>query len=108
LYKGDYSELTRTQRPPFERWWSKAISLASWLDRPKPIATATSRLCSARRSSCSRVWRRSLRSPAQRRRCSAAELVDSPLGAGVDDLHGAAGERVLTLERQPSVGPHGR
>lgn len=32
LYKGDYSELTRSsQRPPFESWWAKATPLATWV-----------------------------------------------------------------------------
>jgi hypothetical protein len=28
IYKGDYSEFTRTQRPPFEDWWVKGAPLA--------------------------------------------------------------------------------
>jgi len=28
IYKGDYSEFTRTQRPPFEDWWAKGAPLA--------------------------------------------------------------------------------
>jgi hypothetical protein len=32
LFKGDYSELSRTsQRPPFETWWAKATPLEAWL-----------------------------------------------------------------------------
>jgi hypothetical protein len=28
IYKGDYSEFARTQRPPFEDWWAKGAPLA--------------------------------------------------------------------------------
>jgi len=27
IYKGDYSEFSRTQRPPFEDWWAKGAPL---------------------------------------------------------------------------------
>lgn len=33
LHKGDYSELARTRRPPFETWWSKGVALADWLNQ---------------------------------------------------------------------------
>lgn len=29
LYKGDYSEITETVRPPFERWWAKGAVIGS-------------------------------------------------------------------------------
>lgn len=32
LHKGDYSELSRTRRPPFESWWKKGVPLADWLN----------------------------------------------------------------------------
>lgn len=35
LHKGDYSELSRTRRPPYETWWGKGIPLADWLNQQK-------------------------------------------------------------------------
>lgn len=35
LYKGDYAELARTRRPPFETWWSKGVALAVWLSQQR-------------------------------------------------------------------------
>jgi hypothetical protein len=33
LHKGDYSELSRTRRPPFEAWWKKGVPVADWLNQ---------------------------------------------------------------------------
>lgn len=38
LHKGDYSELNRTRRPPFETWWAKGVPLAGWLNQQKASA----------------------------------------------------------------------
>jgi hypothetical protein len=33
LHKGDYSQLSRTRRPPYETWWAKGVPLADWLNQ---------------------------------------------------------------------------
>lgn len=35
LHEGDYSELNRTRRPPFETWWAKGVLLADWVNQQK-------------------------------------------------------------------------
>ncbi len=35
LHKGDYSELNRTRRPPYETWWAKGVPLADWFNQQK-------------------------------------------------------------------------